>query len=76
MSWAQLGYHAKPVGLLNVAGYYDGLLVFWAKMGETGFVRPQHQSILIASGDIDDLLARMAGYRPHRTIFAMKAAEL
>ena len=39
LSWAQLGYHAKPVGLLNVAGYYDGLLEFWAKMGEVGFVR-------------------------------------
>lgn len=76
MSWAQLGYHAKPVGLLNVAGYYDGLLAFWAKMAETGFVRPQHQGLLIASGDLDDLLARMAAYRPHRTIFAMKAAEL
>ncbi|WP_019831153.1 TIGR00730 family Rossman fold protein [Sphingomonas sp. PR090111-T3T-6A] len=76
MSWAQLGYHAKPVGLLNVAGYYDGLLEFWAKMGETGFVRPQHQGLLIASDDLDDLLARMADYRPHRTIFAMKAKDL
>ena len=76
MSWAQLGYHAKPVGLLNVAGFYDGLLHFWAKMGETGFVRAQHQPILIASDDLDDLLARMAAYRPHETIFAMKAAKL
>ena len=43
MSWAQLGYHAKPVGLLNVAGFYDGLLQFWQTMGETGFVRAQHR---------------------------------
>jgi uncharacterized protein (TIGR00730 family) len=76
MSWAQLGYHAKPVGLLNVAGYYDGLLAFWAKMAETGFVRPQHRDLLIASDDLDDLLAKMAAYQPHRTIFMMKAADL
>ena len=76
MSWAQLGYHAKPVGLLNVAGFYDGLLQFWTTMGETGFVRAQHRPILIASDDLDDLLARMAAYRPHETIFAMKAGKL
>jgi uncharacterized protein (TIGR00730 family) len=76
MSWAQLGYHSKPVGLLNVAGYYDGLLHFWAKMGETGFVRPQHRGLLIASDDLDDLLAKMAAYEPHATIFTMKASNL
>lgn len=76
MSWAQLGYHAKPVGLLNVAGYYDGLLAFWAKMGEVGFVRAQHQGLLIASEDLDDLLARMAAHQPSHSIFAMKASDL
>lgn len=76
MSWAQLGYHIKPVGLLNIAGFYDGLLQFWRTMGETGFVRSQHQGILIASDDLGDLLARMATYRPHATIFGMKAANL
>jgi uncharacterized protein (TIGR00730 family) len=76
MSWAQLGYHAKPVGLLDVAGFYAGLRAFWATMAETGFVRPQHRDILIASDDLDDLLARMAAHRPHETIFAMKAERL
>jgi uncharacterized protein (TIGR00730 family) len=76
MSWAQLGYHMKPVGLLNVAGYYDGLLQFWAKMGETGFVRPQHRGLLIHSDDLGDLLTKMAAYEPHATIFAMKASNL
>jgi uncharacterized protein (TIGR00730 family) len=76
MSWAQLGYHDKPVGLLNVAGFYDGLLQFWETMGAAGFVRAQHRDILIASADLDDLLARMAAHRPHETIFAMKADKL
>lgn len=76
LSWAQLGYHAKPVGLLNVAGYYDGLLSFVATMGDTGFLRPQHRDILIAADGIDTLLERMAAHVPLRTIVSMKATEL
>ena len=76
MSWAQLGYHGKPVGLLNVAGYYDGLLAFWAKMAATGFVRPQHSGLLIASDDPGDLLARMAAHEPVRALMTMTAEEL
>lgn len=62
LSWAQLGYHADPVGLLNIAGYYDELIAFWEKMGRTGFVRPQHQGLLIVSDTLDALLAAMAGW--------------
>ena len=76
LSWAQLGYHAKPVGLLNVAGFYDGLLRFVATMAEAGFLRPQHRDILVASDDLDDLLARMAARKPPTTITQMKASEL
>lgn len=76
ISWAQLGYHAKPVGLLNAAGFYDGLLAFNAHMISVGFIRPQHKDILIADDDLDRLLARMAAHRPHKTILAMKAGDL
>ena len=76
ISWAQLGYHAKPVGVLNVAGFYDGLIAFNAHMIAVGFVRAQHAGILIADDDLDRLLARMMAYRPHTTIFAMTAGEL
>jgi uncharacterized protein (TIGR00730 family) len=76
MSWAQLGYHAKPVGLLNVAGFYDGLLRFVATMAETGFLRPQHRDLLIAADDLDALLARMAAFEPGRPITRMTADEL
>ncbi len=47
VSWAQLGYHAKPVGLLNAFGYYDGLIAFNRHMAEVGFVRPAHRGIVI-----------------------------
>jgi uncharacterized protein (TIGR00730 family) len=76
LSWAQIGYHTKPVGLLNVAGFYDGLLAFVATMAEAGFLRPQHRDILIASDSLDDLLTRMAAHVPIRTVTQMKAAEL
>lgn len=76
LSWAQLGYHRKPVGLLNVAGFYDGLLRFVATMGEVGFLRPQHQGLLLASETLDDLLARMAAFVPATTITQMKASDL
>ena len=76
LSWAQLGYHAKPVGLLNVAGFYDGLLSFNAKMAEVGFLRPQHRDILIAADTLEALLDRMAAHAPLTTITQMKASDL
>ena len=76
MSWAQLGYHAKPVGLLNVAGFYDGLIAFVSTMGDTGFLRPQHRGILKVADDLDALLEQMADHVPHRPIFAMSRDEL
>lgn len=76
MSWAQLGYHSLPVGLLNIAGYYDHLIAFVGKMAEVGFLRPAHRDILIVGDALDPLLDRMAAYRPHQPIFRMKAADL
>lgn len=76
ISWAQLGYHSKPVGLLNVAGFYDGLLDFNAQMIAVGFIRPQHKNILIAHSDLDALIDQMAAHRPHQTILTMKADDL
>ena len=76
VSWAQLGYHDKPVGLLNAYGFYDGLIAFYRHMYETGFVRAQHRDILIAENDLGALLERMATYTPHQPIFQMDASEL
>jgi uncharacterized protein (TIGR00730 family) len=76
ISWAQLGYHAKPVGVLNVAGFYDHLLAFNRHMIETGFIREQHAGIMIVRDDLDALLTAMAEYQPHKTIFQMKAEDL
>ena len=76
VSWAQLGYHAKPVGLLNAFGFYDHLIAFNHHMIAVGFVRAAHQGIIIAEAELDLLLIRMAAHEPHRPIFAMKTNEL
>lgn len=76
ISWSQLGYHRKPVGLLNVNGFYDELVAFNARMIAVGFVRAQHAGILLVDDRLDGLLTKMSVYRPHETIFAMKAANL
>lgn len=76
VSWAQLGYHTYPVGLLNAFGYYDGLVEFTRHMTEVGFVRDVHARIIIARESLDELLDAMASYEPHQPIFSMKAEDL
>ncbi len=76
VSWAQLGYHQNPVGLLNAFGYYDGLIAFNRQMAETGFVRAMHRDILIVGKTLEELLEKMANYQPIRTIVQMKAEDL
>ena len=76
VSWAQLGYHTSPVGLLNAFGFYDQLIAFNRHMAEVGFVRPAHQNILIARDTLPELLDAMTAYQAHTPIFRMKAEEL
>jgi uncharacterized protein (TIGR00730 family) len=63
-TWGQLGIHAKPFGLLNVAGYYGALLEFLDHSASQGFVRPGHRDLLLVDSDPVALLARMVDYRP------------
>lgn len=76
MSWAQLGYHSKPVGLFNAFGFFDHLIAFNRQMAQVGFVRPVHQDILIHGGTLPELLDKMGNYQPHTPIFRMKAEDL
>lgn len=76
VSWAQLGYHSNPVGLLNAFGFYDHLIAFNRHMAEVGFVRPAHHGILIGDDNLDTLLDRMSDYMPHVPIVKMKASDL
>ncbi len=76
VSWAQLGYHAKPVGLLNAFGFYDGLVAFNRQMADTGFIRPMHRDIIIIGESIGELLGKMAAFTPAQTIVQMRAEDL
>lgn len=76
VSWAQLGYHDNPVGLLNAFGFYDHLIEFNRHMANVGFVRPAHQGIIIAEDTLSALLDKMESYVPHTPIFKMKASDL
>ncbi len=76
ISWAQLGYHNKPVGLLNADGFYDHLIAFNRKMIDTGFIRAQHAGIMVVADRIDTLVDKLSAYEAHRPIFQMKADDL
>jgi uncharacterized protein (TIGR00730 family) len=61
VTWAQLGLHSKPTGLLNLLGYYDDLLRFLDHATAERFLRPDHRELIIARPDPADLLAALAG---------------
>ena len=63
-TWAQLGIHAKPIGLLDVAGFYAPLAGFLDHVVERGFLRAETRDALTVAGDLDTLLAALAGARP------------
>ena len=62
LTWSQLGYHQKPVGLLNAHGYFDGLLGFVQHTVEQGFVRPKHADLLMVETDAAALLQRFRAF--------------
>jgi hypothetical protein len=64
LTWAQLGFHQKPVGLLDVAGYYDPLLRLCNRAVEEGFLRQDHRELLLAHTKPETLLNLMAAYQP------------
>jgi uncharacterized protein (TIGR00730 family) len=64
LSWAQLGLHNKPVGLLNVNGFYDFLIKQLDVMVVEGFLKPENRDLLIVDTAIDTLLAKMEAYVP------------
>jgi uncharacterized protein (TIGR00730 family) len=61
LAWSQLGIHEKPVGLLNVSGYFNQLKGFFDHMVSEGFLSGSHRSRVLMAGNADKLLDRMAG---------------
>ncbi|NHC06587.1 TIGR00730 family Rossman fold protein [Azonexus fungiphilus] len=64
LTWGQLGFHVKPVGLLNVGGFYDPLLAMFDQAVAAGFLREQNRAMALCDSDSEALLGAMASYRP------------
>lgn len=62
LTWAQLGMHAKPCGLINVDGYFDLLLSFFDNAVTKGFMKREHREMLLVSDSPENLLTQMDSY--------------
>lgn len=79
LTWLQLGFHAKPIGLINVCGYYDSFLDFAARMMHEGFVRAEHRALFSVDTEpaalIEQLSARDLPQRSSADILPISAAN-
>ena len=66
LTWSQLGFHSKPIALLNSARYFDHLLLFMDQAVDEGFVKKPHRDMLLVSEEAERLLDLMADYQPPR----------
>jgi uncharacterized protein (TIGR00730 family) len=64
LTWSQLGLHDKPIALLNVDGFYNGLLDFMQHLVEQRFVKPEHAALLVHANTPATLLECMQAYEP------------
>ena len=64
LTWAQLGLHAKPIGLLNVAGFFDPLLEWVDHCVSEGFLLPEHRETLLISANPEELLEMLLHRKP------------
>lgn len=67
LTWAQLGFHKKPIGILNVSGYFDGLLDFLSTAVRQQLVKQAHVDMLLVADNCQELLAKMSEYTPTHT---------
>lgn len=62
LTWGQLGLHQKPIGLLNVDGFYDHLILFIEHMVKTGLLKKENQQMLLFANNIHELIDKMEAY--------------
>jgi uncharacterized protein (TIGR00730 family) len=63
ITWAQLGLHQKPIGLLNVENYFTHLIALVDNAVHEGFIRPEHRELMVVSDQPRDLLVRLTGHQ-------------
>ena len=64
LTWAQLGFHQKPIAVLNVNGYFDKLIEFLENSAEKGFIKAAHQKMLLVSDSPEELIHKMTSFDP------------
>jgi len=64
ITWAQLGLHQNPIGILNINGFYNDLLTMLQKMVATGFLKQANYDMLLVADTVDELLVKMQNYQP------------
>ena len=67
LTWAQLGEHEKPCGILNVSGYYDPLIAVFDHMVDKGFLSASNRSLVLVESEPERLLQRLDHYQPPET---------
>jgi uncharacterized protein (TIGR00730 family) len=76
LTWAQLGIHRKPCGLLDVNGFFAPLLAFFDDLVTNGFLHPHHRALVLARPDPASLLDALLGYVPPTTIKWVSRGEI
>ena len=75
LTWAQLGLHSKPIGILNTEGYYDHLLALARHMSGEGLLKENHANSLISESTIDRLYEKMLNKNPLRSDFNLNLSQ-
>ncbi len=63
ITWAQLGIHRKPVGILNLSGYYDPLIQLFERAIEEGFIKPRNRQLFVVEEGPDELLETLLAHK-------------
>jgi hypothetical protein len=76
ITWAQLNFHNKPCGLLNIHGYYDNLIKFLDHSVEEKFIEQEHRAMIIIDDDPESLLEKFNNYEPPKVDKAKWVLEM
>ena len=75
LTWAQIGHHSKPIGFLNVDGYYSPLIDLIDHAITNGFIYPEHRGLFVASADPEELLSELDSFTPPENMFRWLVRE-
>ncbi|HEY1170798.1 MAG TPA: TIGR00730 family Rossman fold protein [Verrucomicrobiae bacterium] len=75
LTWAQLGIHHKPCGLINTRGYYQPVMDLLGNAVKEGFLKAEHQEMVLTAEGVEEMLARMETHKPPQTMKWIRKSE-